>query len=253
MNIFSKGSFGIVAVVGALAGCTQADLAGGADIENTDSIEQGKIIGTNDLVTVLQDGANIPGKYASIIDAFGQITMGCTATHIGGGLVVTAGHCFNAPSTRKNDMPCPGISVHWGTRKDKPSYLTSTCSMVLAEETNGNRDYAIFRVDNVPPVHIDVDFDARPTVDTDLTIFGHPRRRPLEWSKTCQLKSASEGGWGLDQFSHQCDTEPGSSGSSILDDTTLKVVGIHDGGNTAWNYGTYLTNTPIAEFIPSQQ
>lgn len=247
MNLVSKCSVGLVATVALLAGCTHAEL--GDEVEDTESVEQGKIIGQNDLVPVLQDGANIPAKYSPILDAFGVMTMGCTATHIGNGLAVTAGHCFNAPSRRKDNAPCTGVSVHWGTRKDKPSYLSSQCTIILAMETNRNRDYAFFKVDDVPPVKLDIDFASRPALDTELTIFGHPKRRPLEWSKTCALKAGSVGGWGIDHFSHQCDTEPGSSGSSILDDRTLKIIGIHDGGTSSWNYGTYLTNTPVAEFV----
>lgn len=247
MHIVSKRCWGVVAVLAFAAGCTHSDA--GEDLEKTESISQAKIIGTNDLVPVTNDGANIPAKYGPLLDAFGLLTMGCTATHIGNGLAVTAGHCFRAPSQRKNDAPCSNVSVDWGVREDKASYLRSTCVIVLAEEQSGDRDYAIFRVDPAPPVHIDPDFAARPAIDTSITIFGHPQRRPLEWSKTCPLKDGSSGGWGLDQFSHKCDTEPGSSGSSILDDVTLKVIGIHDGGTSTWNYGTYLANTPISEFV----
>lgn len=239
----------------AFAGCsTLATEAteGDNEAEETGVQQQGKIIGTNDLVPVKMGGANIPPKYTPLIDAFGVLTMGCTATHIGNGLVITAGHCFNAPATRKDNTTCAGINVQWGVRVDAPAYLTSACQIVLTKETNRNRDYAIFKVDPIPPVEIPVDFAARPNDGTTLTILGHPRRRPLEWSQTCSLEPGSTGGWGIDQFSHQCDTEPGSSGSTILDDTTLKVVGIHDGGNTRWNYGTYLFNTPIAEFVPGQ-
>lgn len=248
MNLLSTMSVGVVAMVGALAGCAQADVS--SDVDATESVEQKKVIGpTNDLVPVVEDGANVPAKYAPLLDAFGLITVGCTATHIGDGLVVSAGHCFNATSVRRNNLPCPGISVHWGTRADKEAYLTSSCTVVLAAEQNDERDYAIFRIDNVPPVHVDIDLDARAAVDTEVTIFSHPQRRPLEWSKTCALKAAAEGHWGVDMFSHQCDTERGSSGASILDDASLKVVGIHGGGNTNWNYGTHLTDTPIAEYI----
>jgi hypothetical protein len=244
-------ALGLFAVVSLAAGCANAADVGREDEGDTGVVEQGKIIGKNDLTPVLEDGANIPQKYRRLVDVFGIISMGCTATHIGNGVVLTAGHCFHATPTRQDNLPCDGITVKWGVRKDKPSYLTSSCTTVLAAEQSTARDYAIFKVEPVPPVQADLDFSARPAVDTTLTIFGHPQLRPLEWSKLCPLKLASDGGWGVDQFSHQCDTEPGSSGSTILDDTSLKVIGIHDGGNTAWNYGTYLFNTPIADFAPS--
>lgn len=208
-----------------------------------------KIIGENDLTPVLNDGANIPEKYRTLIDAFGRISMGCSATHIGNGLVLTAGHCFEAPERRVNNKPCDRITVDWGYRKDKAAYLKSKCVTVLAAELNDNRDYAIFKVDVAPTAKIEMDLQARPKVGTAVTIFGHPQLRPLEWSKTCIIEESSRGGWGTDEFSHQCDTEPGNSGSTVIDDTTLKIIGIHDGGRAPWNYGTFLVDTPILEFV----
>ncbi|MEY4064018.1 MAG: hypothetical protein RIR26_226 [Pseudomonadota bacterium] len=214
---------------------------------NPDQIE--KIIGENDLTPVLQDGANIPEKYRPLIDAFGKISMGCTATHIGNGLVLTAGHCFEAPEKRVNNKPCDRITVEWGYRQDKAPYLKSKCVTVLAAELNDDRDYAIFKVDVAPTAKIEMDLKTRPKMGSSVTIFGHPQLRPLEWSKTCVLEEGSRGGWGTDEFSHQCDTEPGNSGSTIIDDTTLKIIGIHDGGRAPWNYGTFLLNTPVTEFV----
>ncbi|MFO0676480.1 MAG: trypsin-like peptidase domain-containing protein [Polyangiaceae bacterium] len=210
--------------------------------------ETEKIIGTNDLTVVRNDGANLPAKYRDLVDAFGLISMGCTATHIGNGIVLTAGHCFNAPSTRRNNVAC-SESIQWGLRVDKAAYMTSRCQTILAYETNDDRDYAILRVSPAPTPKIDVDLSGRPATNTTLTIFGHPQARPLEWSQTCPLKPGSTGNWGADQFSHQCDTEPGNSGSTVLADDTLRIVGIHDGGLDPWNYGTYLVDTPIAEFV----
>jgi V8-like Glu-specific endopeptidase len=235
------------AVALATTACGAADDA--SETSPTGSIESGKIIGTNDLVSVLQDGANIPAKYRPLVDAFGKISMGCTATHIGQGLVVTAGHCFNAPSTRVNDRPCTGKTVQWGLRKDKPAYLTSNCVSILAMEQNSTRDYSIFRVDPIPRASVKMRYDARPPVDTPLTIFSHPSSRPLEWSKTCVLKPGDTGHWGADMISHQCDTEPGSSGATVLDDNTLEIVAIHDGGIAPWNYATYLQATPLTELV----
>ncbi len=241
----STKSFLAVALLGFAAGCSNGDV----EEEIVQSTEQAKVIGTNDFVVVKEDGANIPAKYRPLLDAVGHMSMGCTATHIGNGIVLSAGHCFHATSVRKDNFACPNVSVRWGLRADSPSYLTSTCTTVLAARQSRDTDYSIFKVSPVPPVAIAVDYAARPAIDTTLTIFSHPRSRPLEWSQTCLLKPASSGGWGADQFSHQCDTDPGSSGATILNDASLAVIGIHDGGTYSWNYGTFLSDTPLAEIL----
>lgn len=220
--------------------------------------ETEKIIGTDEKVVVSATGDNIPARYRPLLDAFGKIAMGCTATHIGGGLVLTAGHCFSAPETPVVNQPCSD-TVEWGNRKDAVVYLTSTCTKILAMEYSTHRDYAIFQVSPVPTAFIPVDLSARPANGRSISIFGHPQLRPLEWSPAGNLSKppctviASEfadGGFrGAEKFNHQCDTEPGNSGSTVIDDVTLKVVGIHNGGISPWNYSTYLTGTPLASIL----
>jgi V8-like Glu-specific endopeptidase len=231
----------------AAVGCSAGD-TGEEPVQTTD---QAKVIGTNDLIPVTNDGANVPEKYRGLPNAFGIISMGCTATHIGNGVVLTAGHCFSAGPTRKNNFACTGTTVRWGVRTDSPAYLTSKCTTVYAAQQSHDIDYSIFQVDVAPPVSVDVDLSARPAYDSNITIFSHPHLRPLEWSQVCQVKPSTNGGWGANQFSHQCDTDPGSSGATVLDDDTLKVVGIHDGGIAPWNYGTFLYDTPLAEVLAS--
>jgi V8-like Glu-specific endopeptidase len=239
---------GVVAVLALVAGCANEEVADGP-VSSVGTTESEKIIGKNDLVSVRNDGANLPEKYRGLVDAFGVLSMGCTATHIGGGIMLTAGHCFRARPQRQDNVACPNVNVKWGVRVDDAAYLTSTCDIVLAMEQNSDRDYAIVKVSPAPKAKVGIDFAARPALESALTIFSHPKRRPLEWSKTCSLKSGATGGWGLDMFSHQCDTEPGSSGATVLSDDSLKVIGIHDGGLAPWNYATYLTNTPLREFV----
>lgn len=225
--------------------------ANGKVVLNDPSVDE-KIIGDNDLTPVLQNGANIPEKYRPIINAFGRMSMGCTATHIGNGLAITAGHCFGSrvSEQRQDNVPC-GTStiIEWGYRQDSPAYLTSKCVTILALEKNRDRDYAIFTLDNVPSASVSFNLSARPKEKTAITIFGFPQKRPLEWSKTCEVRPGSVGKWGVDEFSHQCDTEPGNSGSTVLNDSTLEIIGIHDGGIAPWNYATYLVNTPLQEIL----
>lgn len=230
-----------------LGGCMSAtddsDLADDETVDSPDSI----ILGNNDLITVSADGSNVPARYRSILDAFGRLLIPgsqpgtvalCTATHVGNNLVVTAGHCFGAPSTRRNNASCAGTSIEWGNRQGKSPTLVSNCTQILAMETNDSRDYAVLRVDRAPAAAVGVDLAGEPAPGTRLTIFSHPGGRPLEWSQTCAV--SPEGG---DHFGYQCDTQGGSSGASVLRDDTLKVVGIHWGGIGSENSATFIVDS----------
>ncbi|WP_353545292.1 trypsin-like serine peptidase [Corallococcus caeni] len=186
--------------------------------------------------------------------------MGCTGTHLGGGIVLTAQHCLSrTPGTMKEGM-CDDVEVEWGYRFGVMPYLTSRCIKVVDGEYSKDRDYAFILVQPAPPATVEVETGQRPMKERRLTIFGHPQGRPLEWSGTCVLHLGTEGKF-LSQyfFSHQCDTEPGSSGSAVLDDETLRIVGVHDGGEIfdtrngkpwGWNYATYLVDTPVRSVLP---
>ena len=208
-----------------------------------------RIIGDNDLVAVDNSGSNLPQKYIGLLDAFGRMSMNCTATHLGHGIVVTAGHCFRAASFRENNLGCDQVTVEWGVRGDRPGYLISRCEMVLAQETSDKLDYAIFKVTPAPRAELQVAAQ-NPVLGQKITLFGHPRGRPLEWSAACEVLSPDLGGWGENAFSHQCDTEAGNSGSAVLDAETAEIVGVHDGGIEPYNYATNIQDTPIAEFEP---
>ena len=45
---------------------------------------------------------------------FAHRHIACTATHVGNGIVISAGHCFGAGATRENDTPCSGGYVYFG-------------------------------------------------------------------------------------------------------------------------------------------
>lgn len=218
----------------------------GEDDEDIGTVSSGAIIGDNDLVPVVRDGENVAEKYRPLINAFGRLSMGCTGTHVGDGIVITAGHCFNAPSTRVNNRPCGNRSIVWGWRRDRAPYLRSQCTTILAMEQSYSRDYAILRVTPAPPVSITPRFDAYAANGTQATIFSHPRSRPLEWSGLCFHRTSSSS---RDRTFHQCDTEPGSSGAAVLDDGALDIVAIHGGAMGRWNYATALASTPLGEYL----
>lgn len=214
-----------------------------------------KIIGTNDLVAVDATGSNIPEKYRNIIEAFGIISMGCTATHIGNGLVLTAGHCFWADEVLQKDQPCADTTIAWGVREGKEATLTSTCEMVLfAQRDSIGNDFAIMKVSPAPEASVGVELERKAEVGDQLTIFSHPEELPLRWSPTCVVENPTDTELPPQAMQHKCDTNPGSSGATIIDENTMKVVAIHDGGRLTapaegMNYGTYLTNTEVRDAL----
>lgn len=213
------------------------------------AIDPNRIIGDNDLVAVSADGSNIPLKYKKLIDAFGIINISCTATHIGKGYVLTAGHCFWAGTDLTKNLPCSDITIEWGAREGISPYLKSTCENIVFAQRNSVVDFAILKVFPMPEVAIDVELNRKATAGDSVTIFSHPEELPLRWSKACIVESQLDPAFSSETFQHKCDTNPGSSGATIIDAATNKIVGIHNGGSIKINYGTFLTNPIVVNAL----
>lgn len=211
-----------------------------------------KIIGSNTMKPVDANMVGLPFKYREVAEAVGMMSMGCTGTHIGNGLVVSAGHCFDAAKIAKYRTGCEGVQVFWGVRHGKSPSGVSNCRQILVLETNNQKDYALFKVDVAPKAALKIKTQGRPSFGTRVTIFSHPGRQPLMWSGTCEISRAVGYGFSAQLIHHSCDTNPGSSGAAIVDVNSNEIVGIHDGGykpegRTGTNYGTYIDYT----YIPS--
>ncbi len=208
-----------------------------------------KVIGGSDFHTVDANLINIPFKLRDVAEAVGMMSMGCTGTHIGNGLVISAGHCFDAAKVAKYRTSCPDIQVYWGDRQGRQPSLVSTCRQVLVLEDSNQKDYALFRVDVAPRAAVKVLIQGRPSLGARVTIFSHPFKGPLLWSGVCEISRALTYGINNSMLQHNCDTNPGSSGAAIVDVNSLQVVGIHDGGVSRGlmgsNYGTYIDFTYI--------
>jgi len=207
-----------------------------------------QIIGDDNSVLVAEDLKNIPEKFRPLVDAVGFLNNGCTVTHIGNGLVITAGHCINgAPERLSQNWPCSGYKITWSFRTGIKNNPTANCQNLLYIEDNSDRDFAIMQVDTPPRTSVRVNVKKPPSIGTQATLFGHPGLRPLTWAGLCTIESPEKANRGADQFTHQCDTEVGDSGAAVIDATTLEVIGIHKGGVQPWNFGTLLTSTPLAD------
>lgn len=216
--------------------------------------EPSKIIGVNDMVAVNAEAKNIPLKYKSLVNAFGLLSMSCTATHIGNGYVLTAGHCFWVGSELAQDLPCGDITVEWGFRQGQPAYLKSTCERVLFAQRSTTNDFAILKVFPVPDAFVEVELSRKAVASDSLTLFSHPQELSLRWSGTCTVEANLDPLLSATTLQHKCDTNPGSSGATILDATTHKVVGIHNGGRSSaqsagMNYGTFMTSPELMKAL----
>lgn len=219
------------------------------------------IVGGNDFKPVGTDLKGLPENLRPLADAIGLFGIGCTGTHIGDGIVVTAGHCFQNLLVHENSAAVDHVScqnfephntdIEWGFRSynqagDDVFTSVSHCLEVIHAEWNGQKDYAIIRMDNPPAVAIPMDFSVHVPTNQEITILSHPNGRPLEWSQICPTSSADlVTSLNPDtRFIYTCDTEPGSSGAAVIDLKTLHIVGIHNGGTTddqgePWNYATF--------------
>lgn len=204
-----------------------------------DSPHHEKVIGDNNLTPVDNNGTNIPTQLTPLIDAIGQLNVGCTATHLGDGLVLTAGHCISR-SPRSGTDNCHLLGVVWGNRGAKPELKSSKCTSVLLRRYDSTYDFALLRVNNPPQASVALDLDFK-SQTTSLTMLSFPRMRPLEWSGYCSLRAYTDPARVLKKFLHDCDSEGGSSGAALLSTDSFAIVGVHNGASDELNYGMFLS------------
>ena len=237
----------VLACLASAVGCV--DVAGSVDDRVDDRVaagaaEQAIIVGSNDLIPVAGDGSNLPAELRPRIDGIGVLSMGCTATYLGQGIAISAGHCFGATDVRQDDVACGSTTVRWGVRKDHPAWLQSRCTNVLAMQRTANFDYAIFEITPAPPESLAVPFSNTVHPAVAHTLLSHPQMRPLESSQTCEVSAPT-----ATKVSHTCDTQLGSDGAVLLELGSAKAVAIHTGSAAGLNVATKLKATPLCEFI----
>jgi hypothetical protein len=221
---------------GALSACGHHPASSGHLTSKSDLQE--KIIGDKDFVSVDADGSNLPTALRGLLDGIGQLNTGCTAAHIGNGLVLTAGHCISV-SPRSSSNSCHLLGVVWGNRGDHPNLRVSKCKTILLRTYTGTGDYALLKVSDPPPVALSLDFEV-PEKPRRITMLSFPRMRPMEWSGHCDQIEVPEPSLRTQKFFHSCDSEAGSSGAPLIDPESAKVIGIHAGSSDDFNYAFFI-------------
>ena len=186
---------------------------------------------------------------------------GCTATLIGTNCAITAGHCEDHLFKGEFDVP---NSID-GT--GQPSSLENTftidqSSITYSEDGRGN-DWAVFKFNNneITSLAPGVVFGSyeielfEPKTQTDLLrIAGHGmhwRDNSLSYTLLSATGFADYIGYseeGRSLLNHYIDTTPGTSGATVINTKTNKVIGIHGqggcGSRSIWNSATLIKGNP---------
>lgn len=210
------------------------------------------IIGDSDMASVSENDPRLPKALLEQLDAIGLTNNKCTAFHLGGGIVATAGHCLPKPVGDVTTTPCQNFAITWGVTHNRTSLpQVSRCLRFLDYALDNDRDFALLKVDPAPAAIIRMQEVETFGEGARLLVLGHPEGKPMHLSTGCNLAPASFSGRGDGEFSHQCDTLPGHSGSPVFDTRTMSAIGIHNGGEGTWNYGTLLDRTSIGHHLAS--
>lgn len=119
-------------------------------------------------------------------------------------------------------------------------------------EVNRALDYAVLEVRGDPPERFGFLSlsSAAPVENMPLWIIGHPGGKPQQISRI-RCKSATPAIHSKNRLHHFCGTEPGSSGSPVIDATTRQVIAVnsayfrHDGSGIAVPFSVIVPQSPF--------
>ena len=188
---------------------------------------------------VMRDTARSVGM---LIDAHGSDVSSCSATLIGPDLILTAGHCADSLLAIESgsftlDFQTDAFGNRpavYNPRFHKLKRLVKTGFSVsgvgAGVSTGSGLDYAVIQIETpagglgVPPRPIRATV---PSLGEELFVIHHPRgtvkkvsRKPTD--PTCQVLNVSG-----NVLTYACDSDNGSSGSSVFD-TTGSIVAVND-------------------------
>ncbi len=157
----------------------------------------------------------------------------CSAFLVGDDMIATAGHCIDIAR-------CPQSSFVFAYRMSQtgeaPNSVSSSeiyhCQAVLEREQTGEQDYALVKLDRPVRGHRILTLAKDPVAvgDTVVTI-GHPSGIPTKITDNGVVRSTKP-----EFFTANLDTYGGNSGSAVLDQNTLQVVGILVRGESDFVY-----------------
>lgn len=181
------------------------------------------------------------------IGSFNQSSWVCSGVMVTPELFLTNWHCGGPGKVRSwgpgggaVDFPAAGywsgtiatdgvIDLSW----DDDAISRELMVKGTAAPPNQDLDFALLRVaplDDLGPIR-PVRIATTPVAaNNKLLIVHHPAGRSKQLSWNCEVRDANKAGWHdaskATEFTHLCDTEAGSSGGPVLNDT-YELVGLH--------------------------
>lgn len=155
----------------------------------------------------------------------------CSGTLISENLFLTAGHCVDSSAT-KNTY----VSFNYEKAKDGKALLKQKHFKVVqvVEDALNSLDFSVVKLDGAPGKEFGwTKLNAvTPEKENLLTIIQHPSGEPK------QVEVGHMAGVEGNYLSYgDLDTEPGSSGSGVLDNNGA-IVGVHTNGGCGYESGT---------------
>ena len=208
--------------------------------ESFEPITYEKVVGLNNLLSIawLSQGLTLAGAVARIVHPDGPASGFLIAPD----LLLTNNHVLPTAESASEAQIQFNYQNNWGGVL-QPTRSFSTDSSHF--RTDYDLDYSIVRVAGSPGDvygYIDLGVRADPSVNDYVTVIQHPNGGPKQISLTDNKVSAVFG----DKVQYATDTEPGSSGSPVFNQS-WQIVGLHHaGGGLAGPDGTkYFTNEGI--------
>jgi V8-like Glu-specific endopeptidase len=197
-----------------------------------------QIIDDDDLEPVENAKGTPLYEYARAVGRVDLDAGGCTGFRVARDLFITNNHCWEGST-------CAGTTITFGKERDLPpsEQVSLRCKAVLTH--NPQLDYALYQItvddhnarDTFPAVTLTHKAAAE---NQPLFVAGYPfgiAYKRMDRSANCKAVPSTTGiaSW----IAYTCDTDSGSSGSSVFDRATGRVVGLHWGhGEGNVNNGT---------------
>ena len=225
-----------------------------------DETETQTVLGRDDRVAISVKKDNIPPGYGDLVDAVGVFRFQdkswangaslpfCTGFHVGDGIVVSAGHCFQGDNF-ENDPPLEELVLKKTVAYTDFNYIVggkvarSQIKKIIYSRMNHGKkdekghqgreaslDFAFVEITSPPKAKLKLHRGPRPPSGSKISIMsGDKKGGTLRWSGFCNIRDLRDPGSKITPigFYHLCDTEPGASGAPIILEQTREVTGIH--------------------------